>query len=137
MNESMTAQQLREVFLAAPESDSTRIVAIVCSLFMFSIVMWLVKRRALQEEYTPIWMAVALGLLIISARIEILVPITRALGAWTTSSTLFFLGEAFLVLISLNYAIRLSRESLRLKNVAQELALLRAQVERLEGRSGG
>jgi len=43
----------------------------------------------------------------------------------------FFLGELFLVAICLNYAVRLSRANLLIKNLAQEIALLRADVDRL------
>ena len=50
------------------------------------------------------------------------------------ASTIFFLGEVFLVLICLNYAVRLSRHGSRLKNLAQETAILRARLEQLERR---
>ena len=52
------------------------------------------------------------------------------MGAWTPRSTLFFFSQAFLVAICLNYAVRLSGLSLQLKNLSQELALLRERVER-------
>jgi len=130
----MTSADLREIFLSAQESDLTRLMAVFFSFLLVVTVLWLVRRRALQEEYTPIWMGVALALLILSLRSDWLHAITRAMGAWTTSSALFFLGELFLVAICLNYAVRLSRASLRLKNLAQEVALLRAQMERLEAR---
>jgi hypothetical protein len=136
MNASMTAEELRELFLAQHEADSTQWMALVLSLGLFAVVLWLVRRRSLQEEYTPIWMGVALALLVISFRIDILWAFTRAVGAWTTSSTVLYLAVAFLVAISLNYAVRLSRESIRLKNLAQDMALLRAQVEKLEARVG-
>lgn len=136
MNPKMSAEELREVFLATGEADSTRWMALVLSIGLVVIVLWLVRRRSLQEEYTPIWMGVALALLVISVRLDILWAITRAIGAWTTSSTVFFLGEAFLVAICLNYAVRLSRANIRLKNLAQDQALLRAQVDKLEARVG-
>ena len=53
------------------------------------------------------------------------------------SSTIFFLGEVFLFLICLNYAVRLSQTSLRIKNLAQEVTLLRAQIDRVEARREG
>ena len=134
MSSRMTSADLREIFLSAQESDLTRLMAVFFSFLLVAVVLWLVRRRALQEEYTPIWMGVALALLILSLRSDWLHAITRAMGAWTTSSALFFLGELFLVTICLNYAVRLSRASLRLKNLAQEVALLRAQMERLEAR---
>jgi hypothetical protein len=134
MNSTMSADQLREIFLSTQAADTTRVIAISLSLALVVIVLWLVRRRALQEEYTPIWMGVALVLLILSLNADLLRTITQAMGAWTTSSALFFLGELFLVAICLNYAVRLSRANLRLKNLAQEMSLLRAQVEGLESK---
>jgi len=122
-------QELRELFLAAPESDAARFMAIAFSFALVATVLWMVRRGSLREEYTPIWMAVAFSLLLVSLRMEILHTLTRALGAWTTSSTLFFLGLFFLVLICLNYSVRFSRTSIQLKNLAQEVALLRAELE--------
>jgi hypothetical protein len=136
MNPEITAEELRAIFLAAGEADSTQWMALTVSISLFIVVLWLVRRRSLQEEYTPIWMGVAFALLVISVRIDILWAITHAVGAWTTSSTVFFLGEFFLVAICLNYAVRLSRANIRLKNLAQDLALLRAQVDKLETRVG-
>ena len=46
-------------------------------------------------------------------------------------------GQLFLVAICLNYAVRLSQASLRMKTLAQELALLRARVDDLEGGGAG
>ena len=51
--------------------------------------------------------------------------ITWAVGAWTPSSTLFFLGLLFLLVVSLNYAVRLSGLRREMSTLAQELALLR------------
>ena len=106
MNETLTPEQLREV--------------------------WLVYRRGLREEYTPIWMGVALALVLVSVRLDWLYALTRAIGAWTPSSLIFFLGEVFLVVICLNYAVRLSRTGVEIKNLAQEVALLRARLERID-----
>jgi hypothetical protein len=132
MTREIQLNELRQLFLSAPESDTSRIVAVLFSLVLVAVVLWLVRRRVLREEYTPIWMGAAVALVIVSVWFDILQALARAIGAWTTSSTIFFLGELFLFLICLNYAVRLSQTSVKLKNLAQELALLRAQVERIE-----
>lgn len=136
MSQVEQLQELRELFLAAPESDTARFMAVAFSVGLAASVLWMVRRGSLREEYTPIWMVVAFSLLVVSLRMEILHALTRALGAWTASSTLFFLGLFFLVLICLNYSVRFSRTSVQLKNLAQEVALLRAELERRDGRSG-
>ncbi len=133
MSDSERLLELRELFLSASVSPTTQIVTIVVSLALAGLVLWLVRRRQLGEEYTPIWLIVAIVLVAISIRLDLLYALARAIGAWTASSTIFFVGEVFLVAICLNYAVRLSRTSIQLKNLAQEIALLRARVEELGG----
>ena len=126
--------ELRELFLGAEASRAARVVAIAGSLGVAGVVLGLVRRRSLREELTPIWLAVAAGLLVLSARLDLLQAITRAIGAWTPSSTVFFFGECFLLAICLHYAVRLSQASVQIKNLGQEVALLR---ERLDERDAG
>jgi hypothetical protein len=136
MNDSQTLAHLRELFLDNPDLEHTRWLALSISLALVAAVLYLVRRRRLREEYTPIWLLVSAALVFLSFRLDLLRELTRAIGAWTPSSTLFFLGELFLVAICLNYAVRLSRASLLIKNLAQEVALLRAEVEKLGARTG-
>jgi hypothetical protein len=135
MNSEQRLEELRQLLLGAPEATSTRVLAVVLSLLLVAVVLWLVRRRTLREEYTPIWMAVALGIVSLSLFPPLLLWLTRAVGAWAPSSTLFFFGELFLLAICLHYAVRLSGLTLQLKNLAQELALLRAELD--ARRAGG
>jgi hypothetical protein len=132
MNPTPTPEELRELFLSVSDPSSARVLALASSLSLVAAVLWLVRRRSLREEYTPIWMGVAASLLLLSLRLDLLHALTRATGAWTPSSLVFFLGEVFLVAICLNYAVRLSRAGVQIKNLAQELALVRERIERLE-----
>jgi hypothetical protein len=127
--------ELHELFLTAPASIETRVVAVVVSLALAVSVLWLVKRRTLREEYTPIWLLVAFAICLVSIASPLLQMLTRAIGAWTQSSALFFFGQLFLVAICLNYAVRLSRLTLQVKNLGQELALLRAALEDADRRA--
>ena len=129
---AISPETLRELFLATAETDSARALAIGGSVILVTVVLWLVRTGRLREEYTPIWMGVALALVLVSVRLDWLYALTRAIGAWTPSSLIFFLGEVFLVAICLNYAVRLSRTGVEIKNLAQEVALLRARLERLD-----
>jgi hypothetical protein len=132
MTQSDELTHLRDLFLEAPESRATGLVAVLLSTAVLVTVLLLVRRRKLREEYTPIWVALALLMTAISLRLDLLRLVTRAIGAWTPSSTLFFLGELFLMGICLNYAVRFSRQTLQLKDLAQETAVLRARLEALE-----
>ena len=129
MTPELRMAELRELFLNAPAPAAPRLLAVVLSLALVAIVLWLVKRRTLREEYTPIWILVAFTIALVSLVSPLLQGLTRAIGAWTQSSALFFFGQLFLVAICLNYAVRLSRLTVQIKNLGQELALLRAEVE--------
>ena len=136
MDETVTLERLRVLFLENPDLEATRWLALSISGALIVVVLWLVRKRALREEYTPIWIAVSAALVFISLRLDLLRELTRAIGAWTPSSTVFFLGELFLVTICLNYAVRLSRAGMQIKNLAQEIAILRARVDAVASRAG-
>jgi hypothetical protein len=135
MKEPSDIDQLRDLFLSAPESDATRLLAVIGSLSLMVVVLWLVRRRSLREEHTPIWIAIATALTGVSVIPGLLHAITRAIGAWTPSSTLFFLGEACLVVLCLNFAVRLSRAGVHIKTLGQELAIVRARLDELAQRA--
>ena len=121
---------MRDLALSQPETWTTRIISIAVCLALLGTVLFLVQRGRLREEYSPIWILVSTGMLVVTASLEILRQLTEAIGAWTPSSTLFFFGLLFLLILSLNYAVRLSGMSLQIKLLAQEVALLRQQVAR-------
>jgi hypothetical protein len=135
MSQEARLEELRELFLAAPESSATRVMAIFLSLLLVAVVLGLVRRRTLREEYTPIWLGVAGAIALLSVFHPLLESLTRLIGAWTVSSALFFFGQLFLLAICLNYAVRLSRLSLQVKNLSQEIAVLRAEQEEFRGPS--
>lgn len=134
MTDPMRIDELRELFLRAPEAISTRVLAAAVGVGVIVLVLWLVRTRRLREEFTPLWIVAALGLAAVSFSFELLRFLTVLLGAWTPSSTVFFLALSFLGLVSLAYAVRLSRMVVDVKNLAQEVALLRARLEDLEAR---
>ena len=121
----LDADFLRRLMLDIPEPAATRRIALLVSLTFLVLVLNLVRRGRLKEEYTPIWVVVAVGIMMLSLWSDLLRGITHFIGAWTSSSTLFFLGEMFLLVLCLNYAVRLSRLSTQVKVLAQELALLK------------
>jgi len=135
MNDQDRLADLRDLFLAAPDSASVQLMALAFSITLVGIVLWLVRRRTLRAEYTPIWVGVAVAILLASLNLDVLRVVARAIGAWSISSTLFFLGELFLLGICLNYAVRLSQAGARITQLAQEVALLRHRLDEVESPS--
>ena len=79
MNPPADTARLREMLLNAPESTTTATLAIVLSVALLVVVLVLVRRGRLREEFTPIWMAVAVGMTLVSLRLSD-VEWTRPLG---------------------------------------------------------
>jgi hypothetical protein len=123
------AAQLRSLLLEQPEAGITRVLALIISVVFLASILELVRRGRIREEYTTIWVGVGSALLVVSLWFDVVRFLTRAVGAWTPSSTLFFFGEMFLLVLCLQYAVRLSSLTQRLKKLTQEVALLRGELQ--------
>jgi hypothetical protein len=108
-------------------------VAVVLLLAIFE----LVRRRRLRVEYSWLWTAAAFTIVLMILRYDLLIAITRLVGAVIPTSTLFFFSILYLALLSLNYSVRLTTLTREVKELAQELALLRAEREEVDQRPLG
>jgi hypothetical protein len=115
-----------------PLPDRQQLVAIVLATSMLALVVELVRRRKLREEYAWVWLAVALVLLALALQDSYLITLSRWIGSATSTSTLFFGALVFLLLLSLQFSVQLSRLTLRQRTTAQRLALLEQELERLQ-----
>lgn len=102
----------------------TRLLAIAGSLILLLLVVDLVRRRKLKEEYSVLWVLAATVLLVLAAWYQLLGWITRLIGGVTLSSTLFFFALLFVFFMLLHYSVRISAMERRLTALVQELGLL-------------
>ena len=103
------------------------------AVILLMVILELVRRRRLRVEYSWLWLASGSTIVLLIMRYDLLVWLTQISGAVVPTSTLFFLCILYLALLSLDYAVRLSGLTRQVKELTQELALLRA--EREESRS--
>jgi len=134
--DALDLETLRRIAIAQPEAGVTRVLALLVSVAFLIAVLNLVRRGRLKEEYTPIWVVVALGIMLCAVWFDGVRLVTHLVGAWTPSSTLFFLGLLFLLVLCLNYAVRLSGLSGRMSALAQEVSLLREELGRVRDPRG-
>jgi hypothetical protein len=124
----MTEEQLRALLLAESDTTAVRVVALAVALVLFGAVFEAVRRRRLSESFTPIWLTCALAVLVLALNLRLLEAMTRLIGAWTPSSTVFFFALLFLLAISLSYAVALTRLGRQVTRLTQEIAMLRARL---------
>lgn len=112
-----------------PISQKLFALAVSAAIFLFTVEM--VRKRRLREEYSVLWLATSLIMFVLVLKYEWLVTLTHFIGAALPTTTLFIGSIVFLVLLAVQFSIKLSRLSDQMKNLAQENALLRVDLERL------
>ena len=118
-------------------STNLRIIAIAGSLALLAFIVELVRRRRLKEEYSVLWVATALVLLLLAAWSGLLRDLTHVIGAISQASTIYFFSLIFVVFLLLHFSVRVSSLERRVVVLLQELALLgerRAQTAEDERR---
>ena len=109
-----------------------RLVAAILAGVMLLAVIELVRQRKLREEYSVLWVVTALGLLFLAINYGFLIWLTHLIGGVLPTSTLFFGGILFLMLLSLQFSVRLTRNTTRMRQLARKCALLEQRIEELE-----
>ena len=106
-----------------------KVVFLAIALLLLMIIVELVRRRRLRVEYSWLWIAAGVSIILLILRYDMLIALSSLVGAVIPTSTLFFLCILYLALLSLNYSVRLSDLTRQVKDLAQELALLRGERE--------
>jgi hypothetical protein len=105
----------------------TRVIAVGGSIMVLLVVIELVRRRKLKEEYSVLWILTGVVLLVLSIWYGLLLKITTLIGAVLPTSTLFFCGLIFVMLMLLHFSVRVSHLERRMTSLVQEIGLLSAQ----------
>lgn len=112
-----------------------QVFALIVSALVFIVVVDLVRRRQLRAEYSVLWLATSLLMFVLVFRYEWLVALTSLIGAGLPTTTLFLCSIIFLMLLSVQFCIKISRLTEQVKNLCQENALMRMDLEELAGQS--
>ena len=104
-----------------------KVLAALFGISLLIVILELVRRRKLKEEYAWLWIAAGIVMPVIGLNYPLLVAVTRFIGAGWTSSTLFFFGLFFVIALCLQFSVKISRLETHVKNLAQELAILKAR----------
>jgi hypothetical protein len=101
-----------------------RIITIGGALIILLMVVELVRRRKLKEEYSVLWVFTAVLTLLVSIWFSLLRHVTDAIGAISPVSTLFFFGLLFSLVLLLHFSVRISSLERRLTALVQEVGLM-------------
>jgi len=108
-----------------------KIFALVVSVLVFIVVVDMVRKRRLREEYSVLWLATSVVMFVLVLRYEWLVSLTFLIGAGLPTTTLFLFALIFLMLLSVQFCIKISKLTDQVKNLSQENALMKLEIEHL------
>ena len=98
-------------------------------VFVFIFILELVRRRKLREEYSWLWLLTSILMFLMVIKYEWLTAISKIIGAVLPTTALFIGALLFLMILSVQFSVRISSLSDQIKNIMQENALLRAKIE--------
>src|SRR5512144_3137049 len=116
--------------------DLLKILAVFGSVALLVVVVELIRRGRLKERYSLLWLLAGGLLLFLSLSRRVLESLAGLFGIFYPPSLLFLLAFIFLLLITLHYSVVLSGLSEKNKQLAQEVALLRREIEEALKRVG-
>ncbi len=109
-----------------------KIVALVVSIGLLLLIIELVRRRKLREEYSWLWLLTVSTILLLTVWFDLLRWITFLIGAFIPSSTIFMLAFLFLIFISLHFSVVISKLTNRNIELAQRYALLELELNEIK-----
>lgn len=96
---------------------------------MLLLILSLVRKRRLRENYTLLWLFISAVLVVIVFKYDILMEISVVLKANPTS-LLMFCGMMALLLLVLQLCLMNSSQAMQIKNLAQKIALIEGKFKR-------
>lgn len=104
-------------------------IAVIC---YFILILYYLKKRMLELRYTLLWLAagVVMGVMIFVP--ELLVKFVRILGIESNMNGLYVLCIAFIIAILMTLTSIVSRQSLKIRTLIQEISMMEKRIRELE-----
>lgn len=100
-----------------------KIFALIIGAGLFLVIIEMVRRRRLAEEYSFLWLLTGFGIIVLVLWYDLLEWVTHLIGAKAPTTTLFIFGFVFMILINLHYSVKISRLTTQVKDLAQKIAI--------------
>ncbi|MCY3833153.1 MAG: DUF2304 domain-containing protein [Chloroflexi bacterium] len=116
--------------------DRSTIFMMGASIVALLIVLELVRRRHLSEEYSLLWLGTAVAMLALGMWRDLLHSLAALVNIHHPPNLLFLLAVLFLLFIQLYFSTVITRLTRESKEAAQQIALLRHDLSQLRGEQG-
>ncbi len=117
-------------------NDRPVIIALVCAVLVLVVIIELVRRRKLKEEYSLLWLLTGVSLIVLARSRRLLDALAAAVGIAYGPTVLFIMAFGFMFIILLHFSTVISRLSDENKKLAQQIAILQCELRRRSDADG-
>jgi hypothetical protein len=110
--------------------SAVNVLGIAGALITLVALFEMLRRHRLREKYALIWFVIAVGVFVVALFPVLLERATSLLGLQVPANLLFFIASLVLLILTLQHSYELGRVEERTRTLAEEIALLRLEVER-------
>lgn len=100
-----------------------QIIVGIIVLFALIVIINMIRQKKLELRYALSWVCVGIAVLVLDCFPQLITWLSAAVGIASPVNMLFFFGFCFSLVIIFGLTIAMSRMSIRIKELAQELAL--------------
>ncbi len=116
--------------------SAVNLLGIAGALIVIVSLFEMLRRHRLREKYALIWFVIAVGVLVVAVFPGLLTWATTLLGLQVPANLLFFVASLVLLVLTLQHSYELGRLEERTRTLAEEVALLRLELDRATRESG-
>jgi hypothetical protein len=102
-----------------------RIFALFLGICIFIVIIEMVRRRRLGEEYSFLWLLIGLGIVVLVLWQNFLEWLTYLIGAMAPTTTIFIFGLVIMILINLHFSVKITKLSRQVKELTQQIAIFK------------
>jgi hypothetical protein len=100
----------------------------VTAVILLAVIIELLRRRQLREKYAVLWIGVGVAVVLLGFFPGMLNALAVAVGVASGASLVLFLGVVFLLLVCIHLSWEASRLEEKTRALAEEVALMRAEL---------
>ena len=104
----------------------------VAAVGLIMLVLELIRRRMMRENYSLLWIAVSVALLSVPWLYDVYVVMANFVGIKDPNSFFFFIAIMGLFLLCLQFSLAISTAYYQRKTLVQQMAMLEHRVRQLE-----
>jgi hypothetical protein len=109
------------------------IVAVLFVVVVLVFVIEMLRRQKIREKYAVLWIVIGIGTLVLAAFPDLLFWAARVIGVQVPSNLLFAIALILLLGVTLHLSREVSSSEDEIRSLAEEVAILRADLRDVQG----